>query len=87
LSKAIERYAAVPEQAQNMLVIAGYTSELLSSWKQIITKEILQSWLKNNRKWDFRSIYFMYKLSEKLDFPIEQSTKKLLDRMMSIALL
>jgi hypothetical protein len=87
LSKAIERYGAVPEQAQNMLVIAGYTSELLSGWKEIITKEMLQFWLKNNRKWDFRSIYFMYKLSEKLEFPIEEATKKLLDRMMSKALL
>lgn len=29
----------------------------------------------------------MYKLSEKLEFPIEEATKKLLDRMMSKALL
>ena len=70
-----------------MLLISGYVSNMNLDLKKFLTKERREKWISQNSCWDFRAIYFTYRLSERLDLPIPAQLKDTLDKHMRSAIL
>jgi hypothetical protein len=49
-----------------MLLINGYIGEMNMQLKKVLSREVLERWMDENKNWDFRAIYFSFRLNERL---------------------